>query len=601
MKQEEIKKTLGTIPELPGSYQYYNAEGELIYIGKAKNLRRRISSYFQKTPTDRKTRLLVSQIASLTYTIVNTEADALLLENSLIKKHLPRYNVLLKDGKSYPSIVIYKECFPRIEMTRNLGIEHAEYFGPYTSVATAKMMIELLQDLYHLRSCKLQLTPGKIAEGKYKVCLKYHIKKCDAPCVGLVKEADYLRSIDEARELLKGKLGTVIRLYKEEMYAAAATERYELAQLYKARLELLERYAAKQTVAPQGLSNVDVFSIESDEQIAYINYMHVAEGIVSQASTVEYKRGVEEDIEDIFATAICELREQFGSDARELILPFDPGWGIASLGAKVTIPERGDKKKLLHLSELNARQYKIDQLKRSEKLNPEQRSTALMQRTRQDLHLNRAPRHIECFDNSNIQGSSPVASCVVFVNGKPAKKLYRKFHVKTVVGSDDFASMREIIERRYRRLLDEGEPLPDLVVIDGGKGQLSSAYSVLKDLELTEKISVIGIAKRLEEVFFPNDPIPLILDKNSETLKVLQHIRNESHRFAIAFHRDVRSKNQVRSALDDIPGIGVKTKELLLKTFRSVQGIKSADETEIKNLIGLKKTQLLLDGLKEKE
>ncbi len=592
MTLQEIKATLSTIPERPGCYQYFNRAGQIIYVGKAKNLRKRVSSYFQKEHPDKKTRHLVRNITDLRYIVVETEYDALILENSLIKQYQPYFNILLKDGKTYPWIVVRNEPFPRIYMTREKLKDGSRYFGPYPSVQLAYATMQMIHDLYKVRTCTLNLAPDKIAEGKYKVCLKYHLKLCAGPCEGLQRLPAYSHDVTEIIDLLNGKLKHIISLYRSEMMRLSEAMNYEEAQRYKERIEILQRYKSKHTVAPAHMHRVDVFSFDSDDQAAYINYLHIAEGMVSKAYTLEYKLRMDEAREDLLASAITELRSRFESDAHEIILPFDLDW-IPAPDITITIPKRGDKLKLLELSLLNVKQYKLDKYKRSEKLNPEQRILRLMHRMQQDLHLEKQPRHIECFDNSNISGTGAVASCVVFRNGKPSKKDYRKFHIKTVEGADDFESMREILTRRYRRIQEENSPLPDLVVVDGGKGQLAAAHEVMKNLGNAGSIPLIGLAKRLDEVFFVGDPEPLILDKNSETLRVLQNLRDEAHRFGIIFHRDVRSKSQIKSELDTIAGIGSKTKEKLLERFRSVARIKEASPSELGETIGTAKANII--------
>ncbi len=592
MTLQEIKATLSTLPEKPGCYQYFNRAGQIIYVGKAKNLRKRVSSYFQKEHSDKKTRHLVRNIADLRYIVVETEYDALILENSLIKQYQPYFNILLKDGKTYPWIVVRNEPFPRIYMTREKLKDGSRYFGPYPSVQLAYATMQMIHDLYKVRTCSLNLAPDRIAEGKYKVCLKYHLKLCAGPCEGLQRLPAYNRDVTEIIDLLNGKLKHIISLYRSEMMHLSEAMNYEEAQQYKERIEILQRYESKHTVAPAHMHRVDVFSFDSDEQAAYINYLHIAEGMVNKAYTLEYKLRMDEDREDLLASAITELRSRFESDAREIILPFELNW-IPAPGITITVPKRGDKLKLLELSRLNVKQYKLDKYKRSEKLNPEQRVLRLMHRMQQDLHLEKQPRHIECFDNSNISGTGAVASCVVFHNGKPSKKDYRKFHIKTVEGADDFESMREILTRRYRRMQEENSPLPDLVVVDGGKGQLAAAHDVMKNLGNASSIPLIGLAKRLDEIFFVGDPEPLILDKNSETLRVLQNLRDEAHRFSITFHRDVRSKSQTKSELDTIAGIGSKTKEKLFAHFRSVTRMKEASQTELGEAVGSAKANII--------
>ena len=530
-----ITSLLSTIPEKPGCYQYYDAKGTVIYVGKAKNLRKRISSYFQKEHENRKTRVLVKQIYDLRYIVVDSEADALLLENNLIKQYRPRYNVLLKDDKTYPSIVIKNEPFPRIFQTRNIIRDGSLYYGPYSSVHFIRTLLHLIKELYPIRNCKHALTPEAIGSGKYKVCLQYHIKRCKAPCVGMQLAEEYNRNIADIKEILKGNSSKVSELLLERMKVLAEEMRFEEAQEVKRQYDLVESFRLKSTVVPM-LHNVDVFSLDENE------------------------------------TSFPE-------------------------GISFTVPQRGDKRELLELSLQNAKQYKVDKLKRSEKFNPEQRATRLLTTIQKDLHLPVLPMQIECFDNSNIQGTNPVAACVVFKKAKPSKKDYRHFHIKTVVGPDDFASMREIVTRRYTRLLEEKAPLPQLIIIDGGKGQLNAATEVLRELNLLGKITIVGLAKRLEEIFYPGDPFPLVLDKTSETLKVIQHLRDEAHRFGITFHRHMRSKGQIVSELDTIKGIGEKTKEALLKKYKSVKRIREAQSAELEELIGKKKAALVAEGL----
>lgn len=599
MTTDELSIILPTLPEKPGCYQYFDEDGRIIYVGKAKNLRRRVSSYFHKEHHDRKTRILVRQIRSIKYIVVDSEGDALLLENSLIKEYQPRYNVLLKDGKTYPSIVIKAEAFPRIYATRDIKKDGSEYFGPYPGALIAKGMLQLIKEIYPIRTCKMDLSEAKIRQGRYRVCLQYHIRRCKGPCTGLQSADEYESNVAEIRDLLRGNLHKLIRSYRQRMQAYSDELRFEEAQFCKERIDLLERYEVKHTVVPRKIDNVDVFSYDEDEHTAYVNYMHIEHGGINRVYTLEYRKQIEESKEEMLASAITELRQRFESTAQEIILPFDTGWETGE-SMTTTVPQRGDKRKLLELSEKNVVQYKLDKLKRSEKLNPEQRALRIVHGIQKDLHLERPPKHIECFDNSNIQGTSPVAACVVFKMGKPSKKDYRKFHVKTVEGPNDFASMQEIIGRRYSRLIEENAPLPDLIVVDGGKGQLSSAYDTLEQLGLIGKIPIVGLAERLEEIFYPKDPVPLILDKNSETLKVIQHLRDEAHRFGIAFHRNIRSKKQIHSALDDIKGIGKKTKEDLLLHYKSVKRIRLADEEELSTLIGKSKAKLLYEALKEK-
>ena len=591
-----ITSLLSTIPEKPGCYQYYDAKGAVIYVGKAKNLRKRISSYFQKEHENRKTRVLVKQIYDLRYIVVDSEADALLLENNLIKQYRPRYNVLLKDDKTYPSIVIKHEPFPRIFQTRNIVRDGSLYYGPYSSVHFIRTLLHLIKELYPIRNCKHALTPEAIHSGKYKVCLQYHIKRCKAPCVGMQEAQEYDRNVADIKEILKGNSSKVSELLLERMKALAAEMRFEEAQEVKRQYDLVESFRLKSTVVPM-LHNVDVFSLDENETSFFINYMHIGSGAIVQVYTIEYqKRLNDEQKEYVLGLGIVEMRERFRSHADEIIVPFIPE-GVFPEGISFTVPQRGDKRKVLELSLQNVKQYKVDKLKQSEKFNPEQRTTRLLTTIQKDLHLPALPMQIECFDNSNIQGTNPVAACVVFKKGKPSKKDYRHFHIKTVVGPDDFASMREIVTRRYTRLLEEEAPLPQLIIIDGGKGQLNAATEVLRELNLLGKITIVGLAKRLEEIFYPGDPFPLVLDKTSETLKVIQHLRDEAHRFGITFHRQMRSKGQIVSELDAIKGIGEKTKEALLKKYKSVKRIREAPPAELEELIGKKKAALVAEGL----
>ena len=591
-----ITSLLSTIPEKPGCYQYYDAKGTVIYVGKAKNLRKRISSYFQKEHENRKTRVLVKQIYDLRYIVVDSEADALLLENNLIKQYRPRYNVLLKDDKTYPSIVIKNEPFPRIFQTRNIIRDGSLYYGPYSSVHFIRTLLHLIKELYPIRNCKHALTPEAIGSGKYKVCLQYHIKRCKAPCVGMQLAEEYNRNIADIKEILKGNSSKVSELLLERMKVLAEEMRFEEAQEVKRQYDLVESFRLKSTVVPM-LHNVDVFSLDENETSFFINYMHVGSGAIVQVYTIEYQKKLDDEQKEyVLGLGIVEMRERFRSHANEIIVPFIPE-GVFPEGISFTVPQRGDKRKLLELSLQNAKQYKVDKLKRSEKFNPEQRATRLLTTIQKDLHLPVLPMQIECFDNSNIQGTNPVAACVVFKKAKPSKKDYRHFHIKTVVGPDDFASMREIVTRRYTRLLEEKAQLPQLIIIDGGKGQLNAATEVLRELNLLGKITIVGLAKRLEEIFYPGDPFPLVLDKTSETLKVIQHLRDEAHRFGITFHRHMRSKGQIVSELDTIKGIGEKTKEALLKKYKSVKRIREAQSAELEELIGKKKATLVVEGL----
>jgi excinuclease ABC subunit C len=594
-KQENISMILSSIPEKPGCYQYFDEKGSIIYVGKAKNLKKRISSYFQHEHSSNKTRVLVKHIRDIKYIVVDTEEDALLLENSLIKQHQPRYNVLLKDGKTYPSIVIKNENYPRVFQTRTITKDGSFYFGPYASAYTAKIMLQLIKNLYPVRTCKHLLTQEAIKERKYKVCLEYHIKRCKAPCAGLQDEEEYNRDIAAIKEILKGNSSRISRHLLDEMQILAKEMRYEEAQLVKEKYERIESFRMKSTVVTPSLSNIDVFSFADDERSAYINFMHIGNGAVVQAYTIEYKKKLDEAKEELLGLGIVELRKRFQSTANEIIVPFLPNISIESL--IFTVPRKGDKKKLLELSIQNVKQYKVDKLKQTEKFNPEQRVTRILKTIQNDLHLPVLPMHIECFDNSNIQGTNPVAACVVFKKAKPSKKDYRRFHIKTVVGPDDFASMAEVVTRRYTRLIEQKDPLPQLIIVDGGKGQLNVATEVLRQLELLDKITIVGLAKRLEEIFFPGDAVPLVLDKNSETLKVIQRLRDEAHRFGITFHRDLRSKKQVLSTLDTMKGIGEKTKEALFKKYKSLKRIRETPFDELAEFIGKHKAEILAENL----
>lgn len=595
MTLDEIKQILPTIPESPGCYKYYNAEDTVIYVGKAKNLRRRVSSYFQKEHTDGKTRLLVRQIKRLEYLVVATEFEALLLENALIKEHQPKYNILLKDGKTYPEIIIKNEPFPRVSVLRQAPRDGSLRFGPYPSVQMAHATLAMIRDIFPLRTCKLNLSPEQIAKGKYSVCLEYHMKRCKAPCVSKQTRSDYDANIKEIIQLLNGDMQAVIDLYQEEMLALANELRFEEAQIYKERLVQLEQYQFKHTVAPHHIYNVDVFSFERDDDCIYVNYLHISQGMVNKAQTIEYKAQVEESDDELLASLILELRRRFDSRAREVILPMNLDWDIP--GVSITVPQRGDKKKLLELSERNVKQYKVDKYKQSERLNPDQRMMQTLGELKDLLHLEHLPMHIECFDNSNIQGSDPVAACVVFKRAVPSKKDYRKFHIKSVDGPDDYASMREVAFRRYSRLMSQGEALPDLIIADGGVGQMTALEETLSALNLS--IPVAGLAKdgkhqTRELLFGPNrDTVPI--KHQSATFRLLEYIQSEVHRFAITFHRDVRSKSQIASRLDYIKGIGPKTKDELMQHFHSLKRLSEASLEELQAIVGRKKALLLYE------
>ena len=595
---EYIKTILAVMPEKPGCYEYFDEKGTIIYVGKAKNLKRRVSSYFNKQQDSNKTRVLVKQIRDIKYFVVDTEQDALLLENSLIKQYHPRYNVLLKDDKTYPSIVVKNEYFPRIYQTRNIVRDGSRYYGPYPSVYTAKVMLQLVKELYPLRTCKYPLTPENIRDGKYSVCLEYHIKRCKGPCEGLQSLEEYMRNVAEIKEILRGNISQVSKHLYEQMMQLSAELKFEEAQKVKEKYEAIENYRSKSIVVTPMLHNIDVFSITENEPSVYINYLHIGNGAVVQAYTFEYKKKLDESKEELLSLGIVEMRKRFDSTAKEIIVPFT--LDIELEGVQFTVPQRGDKKKLLELSEMNGRQYKVDKLKQSEKLNPEQRNVKLLKEIQTYLHLEELPAQIECFDNSNIQGSDPVAACVVFKMGKPSKADYRKYNIKTVEGPDDYASMREVVRRRYTRMIDEKSSLPNLIITDGGKGQMEAVRSVVEN-ELHLHIPIAGLAKddrhRTAELLFGFPPEVIGMKMDSPLFHLLTRMQDEVHRFAISFHRDKRSKGQNHSILDDIKGIGEKTKTLLLKHFKSVKRIREASAEELFSLIGEKKAVALMDGL----
>ena len=582
---EYLKGIVSNLPEKPGVYQYLNTEGTIIYVGKAKNLKKRVYSYFSKEHEPGKTRVLVSKIADIRYIVVNTEEDALLLENNLIKKYKPRYNVLLKDDKTYPSICVQNEYFPRVFRTRKIIRNGSSYYGPYSHIPSMYALLDLIKHLYPLRTCTLNLSPENIRAGKFKVCLEYHIKKCAGPCVGLQSQDDYLKNIDEIKEILKGNTQDISRMLLEKMQELAGEMKFEEAQKIKEKYLLIENYRAKSEVVSSVLHNIDVFSIEEDDSnSAFVNYLHITNGAINQAFTFEYKKKLNESKEELLTLGIIEMRERYKSHSREIIVPFELDLELNNV--VFTVPQRGDKKKLLDLSILNVKQYKADRLKQAEKLNPEQRSMRLLKEIQSELHLDKPPLQIECFDNSNLQGTNPVASCVVFRDGKPSRKEYRHFNIKTVVGANDFASMEEVVTRRYSRLLEEGAELPQLIVVDGGKGQLRFAYETLLRLGIADRVAIVGLAKRIEEVYFPHDSTPYYLDRNSEALKVLMHIRDEAHRFGITFHRKKRSLAFIKSELESIPTLGNRSVEKLLQRFRTLSRIRTASETELSELIG---------------
>ncbi len=575
---------------------YFDREGTVIYVGKAKNLKRRVSSYFNRTHDSVRTNLLVRAIADMKYIVVPTEQDALNLENSMIKEYQPRYNVLLKDDKSYPWIVVTKEHFPRVFMTRTRIKDGSKYYGPYTDTASARAVLDLIRDIYPLRSCRHAITPEYVAKGKGRLCLDYHLKRCSGPCVGCVSEAEYGVNIERIRQILRGDLGELLDKLRGDMEALAAELRFEEAQQVKDVYDKVQRYTAKSVIVSQVIDQIDVFGVDDDGGAdVYVNYMHVRRGAVVRSVTLEYKRRMDESQAQILSYAVNEIHNQLSVEFGEVIVAEAPD--VEMPGVTFTVPQRGDRAKLLEVSQRNARQYKIDVLKHMEKHNPEQRTQKLLERMQADFRLNVLPTHIECFDNSNIQGTNPVASCVVFRNGKPSKKDYRHFNIKTVVGPDDFASMKEVLTRRYTRLVEEGEELPQLVVVDGGKGQLSAAVEALDAMGLRGVIAVAGIAKRLEEIYFPGDSIPLYIDKNSETLRVVQHMRDEAHRFGITHHRNRRSKSQTVSMLDSVPGIGPKTRDALISHFRSLKRVREADLDQIAAVIGPSKASVIFSAL----
>ncbi len=583
METTALDIQLQVLPTSPGIYQFYDKSDTLIYVGKARNLKKRVSSYFQKNHESGKTRVLVKKIVRIEHIVVQTESDALLLENNLIKKYQPRYNVLLKDDKSYPWICVKKERFPRIFQTRRVVKDGSLYFGPYTSIKTVRTLLELIKELYPLRNCSYDLSMQNIQNHKFKVCLEYHLKNCKGACEGLQSEADYSQNISEIVEILKGNFKDALKRFKEEMTSLASELRFEEAQQIKEKIDILENYQAKSTIVSSKINNVDVFSIVSDEEYGYVNFLQVAYGAIVRAHTIEIKKKLDETDQELLELAIVGIRERFFSTSKEIIAPFEV---ILSENLQLTIPKQGEKHQLLELSLRNAKLFRQERFKQVKIVDPERHTNRILAQVQRDLHLSVPPLHIECFDNSNIQGTNPVSACVVFKNAKPSKKDYRHFNIKTVEGPNDFASMEEVVYRRYKRLLDEEQPLPQLIIIDGGKGQLSSALKALEELQLRGKIAIIGIAKRLEEIYFPEDSIPLYLDKKSESLKLIQQLRNEAHRFGLTFHRQKRSKSAIVSELDNIDGIGEKTKEVLLKHFKSVKRIREARLEEIEPLIG---------------
>ncbi|WP_026775867.1 excinuclease ABC subunit UvrC [Polaribacter sp. Hel_I_88] len=578
-----LELQLQTLPKEPGVYQYFDKDDKIIYVGKAKNLKKRVTSYFTKTHDNGKTRVLVKNIVRIKHIVVNTETDALLLENNLIKKYKPKYNVLLKDDKSYPWLCIKKERFPRVFLTRRVIKDGSEYFGPYTSVRTVRVLLDLIKELYSLRTCNYDLSHQNVNEGKYKVCLEYHLKNCKGACEGLETEAHYNESIKEIRNIIKGNFKESLDKFKQMMMTFAENMEFEEAQKIKEKLDRLGNYQAKSTIVNPSINNVDVFSIISEDTHGYANFLKISNGSIIQSHTTEIKKKLDESDKELLELFIVEIRQRFNSQSPEIYVPFKVNIGE---NVKVTVPVLGDKRRIVELSERNAKYSRMEQFKQMKIVDPDRHVKRIMAQMKKDLRLKEEPRHIECFDNSNIQGTNPVAACVVFRDGKPSKKEYRHYNIKTVVGPDDFASMEEVVFRRYKRLLAEGESLPQLIIVDGGKGQLSSGVKALEDLGLRGKIAIIGIAKRLEEIYYPDDPIPLYLNKKSETLKITQFLRNEAHRFGITFHRNKRSKSAIQSELEEIPNVGKQTITTLLRKFKSAKRVKEASFDEIKAEVG---------------
>jgi len=596
VKTLSLEIQIKTLPASAGVYQFYDTEEKLLYVGKAKNLKKRVRSYFTKTHDHNRTRLLVKKISRIKHIVVSSEMDALLLENNLIKTYQPRYNVMLKDDKTYPWLCIKNEAFPRIFLTRKMIRDGSEYFGPFTSVKTVRALLDLIKALYPLRTCKYDLSQEKIASQKYKVCLEYHLGNCAAPCVGKMATDEYNNNLQVIRQIIKGNFKNALKLFKEKMVQHAEAMEFEAAQLIKEKINILENYQAKTTVVNAKIDNVDVFTVFSDETYGYINFLQIAHGAIIRSHTLEIKKKLDETDAQLLALALIEIRQRFDSISPTVYtnIPLKINTDLEILQPKI-----GDKKALIDLSLRNAKYFRMERFKQIKIVDPERHEKRIVNQIKSDLRLAVAPQHIECFDNSNIQGTNPVAACVVFRNGKPSKKEYRHYNIKTVVGPDDFASMEEVVYRRYKRLRDEAQPLPQLIVIDGGKGQLSAALKSLDALELRGKIAIIGIAKRLEELFFPNDPIPLYLDKKSETLKVIQQLRNEAHRFGISFHRNKRSKSALVSELDQIQGIGPKTRAQLLKVFKSLKRIKEATPEELTAVVGPKKAKLFFEAFQK--
>ncbi|MGB8704371.1 MAG: excinuclease ABC subunit UvrC [Gillisia sp.] len=590
MEKPDLKVQLQTLPSSPGVYQYFDKNGKILYVGKAKNLKKRVTSYFTKKHDNHRTSVMVKKIVEIRHIVVDSETDALLLENNLIKKHQPRFNVMLKDDKTYPWICIKNERFPRVFPTRRLIKDGSEYYGPFTNFKTVNTLLDLIKGLYQLRTCNYDLSEEKIRNGKYKVCLEYHLGNCKGPCEALQSEKEYHQNIDAIRQIVKGNFKDSLQQFRRQMKEHAENMEFEDAQRIKEKIHVLENYQSKSTVVNPRINNVDVFSIVSDEGYGYVNFLQISHGAIIRSHTIEMKKKLDESDKELLELGIVEIRQRFHSNSKEIYVPFKVQVGEE---VKISVPKLGDKKQIVELSLRNARYYRQEQFKQMKIVDPDRHVNRIMAQMKEDLRLSKEPRHIECFDNSNIQGTNPVAACVVFKNGKPSKKDYRKFNIKTVEGPNDFASMEEVVFRRYRRLLNEEAELPQLIIIDGGKGQLSSAVKALEDLGLRGKIAIIGIAKRLEELFYPGDSIPLYLDKKSETLKIIQQLRNEAHRFGITFHRNKRSKTALNTELEAITGIGDKTVVQLLTNFRSLKRVKEASLEELTQVIGASKAAII--------
>ena len=598
MEQASLEVQIKTLPSSPGVYQYYDKNGKILYVGKAKNLKKRVNSYFNKKHDSHRIGVMVKKIRDIKHIVVNSETDALLLENNLIKKYQPRFNVMLKDDKTYPWICIKNERFPRVFPTRRVIKDGSEYYGPFTSFKTVNTLLDLIKGLYQLRTCNYDLAEEKIQQGKYKVCLEYHLGNCKGPCEGNQYEVEYNKNIEHIRQIVKGDFKDSLLKFREQMKMHAEAMEFEEAQKIKDKIDVLEKYQSKSTVVNPKINNVDVFSITSDEGYGYVNFLQLSHGSIIRSHTIEMKKKLEESDKELLELAVVEIRQRFNSMSREIYVPFPINLGE---DIKVTVPKLGDKKAIVDLSLRNAKYFRQDRFKQMKIIDPDRHVNRLMAQMKKDLRLHEEPRHIECFDNSNIQGTNPVAACVVFKNGKPSKRDYRKFNIKTVEGPDDFASMEEVVFRRYRRLLNEDEPLPQLIIIDGGKGQLSSAVKALDDLGLRGKIAIIGIAKRLEELFYPGDKYPLYLDKKTETLKIIQQLRNEAHRFGITFHRNKRSNAALGTELESIEGIGEKTAVELLKQFRSIKRISEATKKELVDVVGVSKGSLVFEFYQKKK